>query len=160
MGKCFSSACLRVFWRNLSHLKLPQPRSFWAYEYCHLEHAKQFHSPANSKGHVHPPGNDPENKNFVNGVEYVLGRFNGDNQIPTSEVAEARNKDVLLRTAVHTIGQRSYLSQKWRFGDKCDITGKPREIEIQVCVYAINIPLYGSMQRTHRFWIVPLQHAK
>ncbi|KAM3584596.1 Protein OS-9 [Umbelopsis sp. WA50703] len=107
------------------------PRSFWAYEYCHLEHVKQFNSPPNSKGYVYPPGGDPENQNFVHGIQYVLGRFNGDDQIPTSELQKSDNKEVLLRTSVHTIGQRSYLAQRWRYGDKCDITGKPREIEIQ-----------------------------
>ncbi|KAJ2959623.1 hypothetical protein NQZ79_g4922 [Umbelopsis isabellina] len=107
------------------------PRSFWAYEYCHLEHVKQFNSPPNSKGYIYPPGDDPENQNFVHGIQYVLGRFNGDDQIPTSELQKSDNKEVLLRTNVHTIGQRSYLAQRWRYGDKCDITGKPREIEIQ-----------------------------
>ncbi|KAG2176663.1 hypothetical protein INT44_007327 [Umbelopsis vinacea] len=107
------------------------PRSYWAYEYCHLQHVKQFHAPPNSQGHVYPPGSDPENKQFVGGIEYVLGRFNGDNKIPSSEVAEANNKEVLLQTEVHTFGQRSYLSQRWSFGDKCDLTGRPREVNIQ-----------------------------
>ncbi|KAG2181025.1 hypothetical protein INT43_008607 [Umbelopsis isabellina] len=107
------------------------PRTFWAYEYCHLEHVKQFNSPPNSKGEIYPPGDDPENPNFRHGIQYVLGRFNGDDQIPTSELQKSDNKEVLLRTDVHTIGHRSYLAQRWRYGDKCDITGKPREIEIQ-----------------------------
>ncbi|KAI8579191.1 hypothetical protein K450DRAFT_243189 [Umbelopsis ramanniana AG] len=107
------------------------PRSYWAYEYCHLQHIKQFHAPPNSQGHVFPPGSDPENKQFVGGIEYVLGRFNGDKKIPSSEVAEANNKEVLLQTEVHTFGQRSYLSQRWSFGDKCDLTGRPREVNIQ-----------------------------
>ncbi|KAJ1675691.1 Protein OS-9 [Spiromyces aspiralis] len=94
---------------------------WWSYEYCHQDQVRQFQT-------INPedlPHAKPK-------MEFVLGTFEG----MLADVSKKhRGGQILDATANVTItktaGRRRYASQVWKDGTECDITGRPRQIEIQ-----------------------------
>ncbi|KAF3020669.1 hypothetical protein G7054_g5065 [Neopestalotiopsis clavispora] len=108
---------------------------WWSYSFCYGHDVVQFHA-APSKGG--PPQRDP------NSQEYVLGRVQdpssttnrrGRNTKTTTPVAA--NKDAAKPTAsppnteLQVKGDQRYLVQRMEDGTLCDLTNRPRTIEIQ-----------------------------
>lgn len=61
---------------------------------------------------------------------------------PQDELAIANN----LELAHHQAAGQRYLVQRWGDGTPCDKTGRPREVEVQVCTLLL------SKKRTGVWW--------
>ncbi|OCF77071.1 hypothetical protein I204_02780 [Kwoniella mangroviensis CBS 8886] len=144
-------------WQALSHLDgkcLFTKQGWFTYSYCHNSHIRQFHSAPHP--HPHPPGGlvPTEDTHFD---AYTLGQVSpgarqrfaaGQHQPqPVSNAGgEAKQKDLQIPNSSAqksntlpsiSIGSSSssrsrYLLQKWSYGTRCDKTGKPREVEVQI----------------------------
>ncbi|WVW78308.1 hypothetical protein I302_100262 [Kwoniella bestiolae CBS 10118] len=141
-------------WQALSHLEgkcLFTKQGWFTYSYCHNSHIRQFHAAAHP--HPHPPGGlvPVEDTKYD---AYTLGqvspgarqRFaNIQQQQPGGNVAKQRDLQALTKNQESqskalpsiSIGSSSssrsrYLVQKWSYGTRCDKTGKPREVEVQI----------------------------
>ncbi|KAJ1937605.1 Protein OS-9, partial [Kickxella alabastrina] len=104
---------------------------FWTYEYCHDQHVRQFHQETDSSGTIHV-------------LEYLLGDHrhrrpftdlvsNGAEAAPSvgeRRLGEEQQVGGQL-TKVIRIGRKRFLTQVWGGGTLCDITGKPRQVEVQ-----------------------------
>lgn len=70
------------------------------------------------------------------GQSFYLGYFNpkdkmtGKPEKQHTDVAKHRDGSV-AKTSMRHIGDQRYLTQFWEGGTVCDLTGKPRSIEIQ-----------------------------
>lgn len=115
---------------------------WWSYRFCYNQDVKQFHQLPPSRGTPpFPPVEDP------NVQAYYLGRY--DEKKAKQHWQEHRSEEKwegegALEISEHatrmtggqgelvTRGQSKYLAQKLEDGTECDLTGKPRVIEVQV----------------------------
>jgi protein OS-9 len=110
---------------------------WWSYRYCYGEGVKQFHQlPPTAGTPMYPPVEDTAVTPFMLGkVEEVqepkkqeetgLQAAGGGDA-----TAEVSSSDVLGH--LETRGDARYLVQKLSGGTTCDLTGKPRRVEVQV----------------------------
>ncbi|KAK9761104.1 Protein OS-9, variant 2 [Basidiobolus ranarum] len=84
---------------------------WWTYEYCHLSHIRQYRKVL-----------DHESTTYKSEDGFFLGRYGDKNSEHTQKFA--------VTTLVE--GSRNHLSQRWGGGSMCDITRRPRTVEIQV----------------------------
>lgn len=105
---------------------------WWSYSFCYNAGVTQFHQLPPQPGRpAYPPQRDPNTK------EYVLGRAKPKRQ--NNKGAMGNEMDVhkgveaatSLTTELQVKGDTRYLVQKMEDGDECDLTGKPRRVEIQ-----------------------------
>ena len=82
-------------------------QGYWTYEYCHLSHVRQFHTPA--------PNESPSSP----ALSFYLGRY-PENTLSMTDLVEA------------DADGKSYLKEIWGDGTECDLTRGPRITEIQV----------------------------
>ena len=118
---------------------------WWSYRFCYNEGVRQFHQLPPSRGvPVYPPVEDP-------GVDgYTLGSYTPQQQQGSDgtmkEGREHGVQSVLDGTGLAKKktsssgsgelvqrGESRYLVQKLDGGTKCDLTGKDRKVEVQVC---------------------------
>ncbi|BEI83897.1 hypothetical protein CcaverHIS002_0405010 [Cutaneotrichosporon cavernicola] len=127
-------------WRALSHLDgqclyLRIPHSWFAYAYCHNKDIRQFRE--KPVPHPHPedfvPQEDPEYDGYTLGV--AQPRKSASDAVQRAEATASFGQSHASR----------YLVQRWTGGTRCDLTGKPREIEVQV---------YCSMTGTDMIYMV------
>ncbi|KAI7881080.1 L domain-like protein, partial [Lichtheimia hyalospora FSU 10163] len=85
-------------------LYYPTP-GYWTYEYCHDKHVRQFHLDRNA--------------------------LQGDQRQISAASNSPSQHDHSPITSLRHVGDQRYLVQQWTGGTKCDLTGKPRSIEIQ-----------------------------
>ncbi|EZF35237.1 hypothetical protein OS-9 homolog [Trichophyton mentagrophytes] len=93
---------------------------WWSYSFCYMKEVRQFHARVPGQGvPVYPPAEDPDSKT------YVLGRFqkNPERGQPTAASTEV--------AALQTKGESWYLVQYLERGTICDLTRRPRKIEVQ-----------------------------
>ena len=93
---------------------------WWSYSFCYMKEVRQFHARVPGQGvPVYPPAEDPDSKT------YVLGRFqkNSERGQPTAASTEV--------AALQTKGESWYLVQYLERGTICDLTRRPRKIEVQ-----------------------------
>ncbi|KAI9320907.1 hypothetical protein BX666DRAFT_1875459 [Dichotomocladium elegans] len=120
-------------------LYFPTP-GYWTYEYCHMRHVRQFHmDPKDQRqgGSVNTYSLNPT---------FYLGYFNGappaaasgaerpenENTRQQTDLTHTRKKEPAApTTSLHSVGDQRFLTQRWSGGTTCDLTGKPRSIEIQ-----------------------------
>ncbi|BEJ14716.1 hypothetical protein CspHIS471_0404830 [Cutaneotrichosporon sp. HIS471] len=127
-------------WRALSHLDgqclyLRIPHSWFAYAYCHNKDIRQFRE--KPVPHPHPEDFVPQEDTEFDG--YTLG---------VAQPRKSASDAVQRAEATASFGQSHasrYLVQRWTGGTRCDLTGKPREIEVQV---------YCSMTGTDMIYMV------
>lgn len=118
---------------------------WWSYSFCRGEGVRQFHQlPPGRNVPIYPP---IEDKNVH---AFVLGRFEGDAQKPkgTQQTLDGSDDDDEVKSEsktdwremresglarLETKGELRYLVQKLKGGTTCDLTGKERKIEVQVC---------------------------
>jgi protein OS-9 len=100
---------------------------WWSYSFCYGKQVVQFHAAPGRPGE--PPVKDE------NSLEYVLGRVP---ELPaTREPAGQDEEDGDTKSLappnvqLQTKGDQRYLSQRLGDGTICDLTGRPRTIEIQ-----------------------------
>lgn len=123
---------------------------WWTYSFCFNQSVKQFHSlPPGKQIPIWPPVEDKTVQSFV------LGKF-GDLATKGGKTTELRQKEKPVETAVADVGDRApvgagqknttetglarleqkgelkYMVQELSGGTTCDLTGKPRRIEVQV----------------------------
>ncbi|KAK4150796.1 glucosidase II beta subunit-like protein-domain-containing protein [Chaetomidium leptoderma] len=100
---------------------------WWSYSFCYGKAVSQFHALPGKAGE--PPAMDE------NGQEYILGKAQKtwDPQNPSGNgEQEGQTKSLAPPQAQLQIkGDQRYLSQRLEGGTTCDLTGRPRTIEIQ-----------------------------
>ena len=113
-------------WELLSGMQgtcLYYASGWWVYSYCSGDGVNQFHPMAPGRGYpMYPPTPDPEVFNFRLG-----SAKKGDTD---------QNKDVSSFAGssegqYQTRGESNYLVEKLGGGTTCDLTGEPRQVEIQ-----------------------------
>ncbi|RUS14815.1 hypothetical protein BC937DRAFT_93284 [Endogone sp. FLAS-F59071] len=109
-------------------ITLPQGAGWWTYEFCHLHYVRQFHQPPNAQGVITIPARDDPNV-----ISYYLGIFGDDIEglVTLPPGTTSSSTDTVSRTDLQTTGDKRYLVQRWGRGTICDITGRPRKVEIQ-----------------------------
>ncbi|KAI8080279.1 uncharacterized protein B0P05DRAFT_540700, partial [Gilbertella persicaria] len=93
--------CIRFF--TSSH-------QYWAYEYCHQQYVRQFHVERTHDGKVEK---EQETASFY------LGHY------------PAQPDQSSAPTELKSKGDQRYLVQTWKDGSECDLTERPRTIEVQ-----------------------------
>lgn len=104
---------------------------WWSYSFCYNSEIIQFHPlpPQAGKPSI-PPLRDPTTK------QYVLGKAKPSkskedewgNQI---DVRKGKKNDEPPKTELQVKGDTRYLAQRMEGGTTCDLTGKPRRVEVQ-----------------------------
>ncbi|KAL2148908.1 hypothetical protein VTH82DRAFT_1594 [Thermothelomyces myriococcoides] len=101
---------------------------WWSYSFCYGKNVIQFHALPGSKP-TDPPVPDGSNQ------EYVLGRVQHNAPSGSStDGAEGEGQPKTLpppNSQLQVKGDQRYLSQRLEDGTVCDLTGRPRTIEIQ-----------------------------
>ena len=97
---------------------------WWTYSFCYNSQVRQFHalSPGANSGRIWPPQEDPTTP------AYVLGRFDGKKSKDPAKPDESQKTDI---TELQTKSETSYLVQRLDGGTPCDLTGKPRKVEVE-----------------------------
>ena len=104
---------------------------WWSYSFCHNRQIKQFHALPVGRGQsgAFTPVED------VSVPSFVLGEFPRSNLQKSQDAAQDKTKkDSVPKSDVaraQTRGDMRYMVQKLHGGDICDITGRPRKIEVQ-----------------------------
>ncbi|KAF8574490.1 hypothetical protein K439DRAFT_1372269 [Ramaria rubella] len=103
-------------------------QAWFTYSYCHNLHVRQFRELPVT--YPRPPGarvveEDPEWESYTLGKSPASQSVDGELTV-NDEIALANNLELARQGA----GQR-YLVQRWSDGTVCDMTGRPREIEVQ-----------------------------
>ena len=106
---------------------------WWSYAFCYNKEVKQFHAlpPGRAGTPIFPPTEDESVPSFVLGhfqdprqsTKQVEGGSKGGKRIEQKTGAET--------TQIQTKGDMRYMVQKLGGGSTCDITGRPRKIEVQ-----------------------------
>lgn len=97
---------------------------WWSYSFCYGKTVVQFHALPSRPGEA--PTRDE------NSLEYVLGRAHEASDATGSHEQDDQPKSLPPPNAQLQIkGDQRYLSQRFEGGDVCDLTGRPRTIEIQ-----------------------------
>jgi protein OS-9 len=104
---------------------------WWSYSFCYGQAVRQFHQLPPGKGiPIYPPVEDK-------GVEaYVLGRFDDpeggkSKSLDSTSATGAATETGLAK--METKGDVRYMVQHLGGGTTCDLTGRERRIEVQVC---------------------------
>ena len=103
---------------------------WWSYSFCYQKQVKQFHAlPSGSGVPSYPPMEDPTTHSFI------LGRFPRPDDDDDDAGEERKRKKKTTSTAdvarLQTKGGSRYLVQRLEGGTQCDLTGKPRKVEVQ-----------------------------
>lgn len=104
---------------------------WWSYSFCYNSEITQFHQlPPQPGKPLLPPQRDPSTKQFVLGK--AKGHESKDdewgNQI---DVHKGKHEREPPKTELQVKGDTRYLVQKMDGGTTCDLTGKPRRVEVQ-----------------------------
>ncbi|TPX70625.1 hypothetical protein SpCBS45565_g01555 [Spizellomyces sp. 'palustris'] len=97
---------------SLANECLPYTQGWWSYEYCHLQKIRQYHS-ITGKLARHPL------------LDYVLGTP------PKSMMRYDPSPFASVSLVEFDDEGRHYLRMRWGGGTLCEVTGKPRHIEVQ-----------------------------
>ncbi|RHZ56985.1 hypothetical protein Glove_395g24 [Diversispora epigaea] len=91
---------------------------WWTYEYCHLKHVRQYHSVQQSELVV------------SEGPIFLLGKYDPSVATlpPSNKGHNTGNKE---GTDLQVVSGKKYLVQRLGHGTKCDLTGRPRKVEIE-----------------------------
>lgn len=95
---------------------------WWSYMFCYNSYVKQYHAvAASSQGRQWPPPEDP------NTPSYILGTYDAGTGKKAPFDSSARPKAGDLQT----LSETTFLIQELEGGTPCDLTGRPRKIEVQ-----------------------------
>ncbi|KAI8975695.1 hypothetical protein BDF20DRAFT_625504 [Mycotypha africana] len=112
---------------------------YWTYEYCHNRYIRQMHIERSYDGKVEK---EHETASFYLGFHPGLRQGTTDIQtkqhndkaalIAKGNGAHQHQKQYgHLYTELRTLGDQRYLVQKWKDGSICDLTERPRTVEVQ-----------------------------
>ena len=94
---------------------------WWSYMFCYNSYVKQYHAVAlTPQGRQWPPPEDP------NTPSYILGSYDSVMKSP-----EVKGLPQPKMGDLQTQSETTFLVQKLEGGTPCDLTGKPRKVEVQ-----------------------------
>lgn len=106
---------------------------YWSYAFCYNNELTQFHQlPPQPGKPMIPPQRDPSTKQFVLGrakAKEVARADGSGNQVDVRNSAGKAHDPP--KTELQVKGDTRYLVQKMEGGTTCDLTGKPRRVEVQ-----------------------------
>ncbi|OZJ05065.1 hypothetical protein BZG36_02105 [Bifiguratus adelaidae] len=110
------------------------PDGWWVYEYCHERYIRQMHPTEQGKtpGTYLIPRVDDRHA-----ISNFLGVFNVSPDPADQSDSSSDKSDrvipmsVVKRTSLYENGEQNVLVQRWAGGTVCDVTKKPRKIEVQ-----------------------------
>lgn len=112
-------------WQSLKDMEGQQclyyTTGWWSYMFCYNSSVKQYHALPSSQARQWPPAADP------NTPSYVLGTYDSINNAKATIDGPSDPKAGDLQTQSET----TFLVQKLDDGTPCDLTGKPRKVEVQ-----------------------------
>lgn len=102
---------------------------WWSYSFCYGKAVVQYHALPGGRANEPPPRD-------ANSQEYVLGRAQHKPREPQDSAGHPEQDDQTTSLAppnahLQIKGDQRYLSQRLEGGTVCDLTGRPRTIEIQ-----------------------------
>ncbi|KAI8323275.1 hypothetical protein GQ54DRAFT_286614 [Martensiomyces pterosporus] len=100
---------------------------WWTYEYCHDQYVRQYHQIDATEG----------SETIV--IQYRLGDHSRRKRLlalPSHPNEKGRDEaggenEATRTTQIKRVGRKQFLAQTWGGGTVCDITRRPREVEIQ-----------------------------
>lgn len=103
---------------------------WWSYEFCYNEKITQFHPLPPQPGKPSHPKPDPSTK------EFILGRARPSQSREDEwgrqvDIRKGQKQGDQPKTELQVKGDTRYLVQRMEGGTTCDLTGKPRRVEIQ-----------------------------
>lgn len=99
---------------------------WWSYSFCYNTQVKQFHQlPPGRDTPRHPPIEDKSTPS------YILGRFDKKEVRNTGHQLGRESPDSIAVGEMQAQGESRYLVQRLGGGTTCDLTGRPRRIEVQ-----------------------------
>lgn len=105
---------------------------WWSYSFCYNSEITQFHQlPPQPGKPPFPPQPDPTTKSFVLGKAKTPAPTKEDEWGNQIEVHKPRKDGEPPLTELQVKGDTRYLVQKMEGGTTCDLTGKPRRVEVQ-----------------------------
>jgi protein OS-9 len=127
---------------------------WWSYSFCYKDKVKQFHQLPPSRGvPLYPPVEDTSVHSFVLGrfsdkeksekrrqdAQKTLGKEQGSKETMDEEGNVKPREDIfggadLELARLETKGSSRYMVQRLSGGTQCDLTGKDRKIDVQVCI--------------------------
>jgi protein OS-9 len=103
---------------------------WWSYAFCYNVDITQFHQlPPQPGKPLVPPVRDPNTKQFVLGR--AKGRGGKEDEWGNQIDPPKGHKEEPPKTELQVKGDTRYLVQKMEGGTTCDLTGKPRRVEVQ-----------------------------
>lgn len=118
--------------RELEGKCLYYAAGWWSYSFCYMDQVRQFHALVPGNGvPAYPPLEDPATLSFV------LGQFHHPSKEKDKEeekdgVSSSRTNPTTAEVAAReTRGDSWYLVQYLEDGTICDLTNRPRKIEVQ-----------------------------
>lgn len=108
---------------------------WWSYKFCYNDGVRQFHQLPPSRGvPIYPPIEDSQVPGFT------LGAYKKADTAKSSKQSQGKEVDIGKRMGdakptgeLVQRGDSRFLVQKLEGGTECDITKKPRRIDVQVC---------------------------
>lgn len=125
---------------------------WWSYSFCYTDEVKQFHQLPPSRGvPMYPPVED------TSVLSYILGRYpkeekakkgysrktlgseeNDEESFDDEGNKQEKEEKGLQIPRLETKGSSRYMVQRLSGGTVCDLTGKPRKIDVQVSFSSID----------------------
>jgi protein OS-9 len=135
---------------------------WWSYSFCYKNEVRQFHQLPPSRGvPLYPPVEDTSVHSFILGKYQKEEKRSKDNPRKTlgseqgSKEAfddEGNVKDesekALELPRLESKGSSRYMVQRLSGGTDCDLTGRPRKIDVQVSLVTMNATTYGVLTIT------------
>jgi hypothetical protein len=106
---------------------------WWSYSFCHNNQVKQFHSLPPGKGvPAYPPVEDDRVPPFILGQHRPSKNKHEQKQLGgRQETEKTSGQSTGGEISVKTSGDVRYMVQNLAGGTTCDLTGKPRKVEVQ-----------------------------
>lgn len=103
---------------------------WWSYSFCYNTQVKQFHQlPPGRDTPIYPPIEDKSTPS------YVLGRFDKKEARNSGLPHGTENPGSIAIGEMQAKGESRYLVQRLGGGTICDLTGRPRHVEVQFHCY-------------------------
>ena len=105
---------------------------WWSYSFCYNNEIVQFHQlPPQPGKPLIPPVRDPTTKQFVLGRAKATRQTREDEWGNEIDVHKGQKHGEPPKTELQVKGDTRYLVQRMEGGTTCDLTGKPRRVEVQ-----------------------------
>lgn len=99
---------------------------WWTYEYCHRQYVRQYHETST-----------PKEKGF----DVLLGREEGDDRTSMHDEPDHPVPDTSLILGTDAFrGSRQMLLRRYTGGSECELTGRPRTVEVEVSSFFLSPP--------------------